>query len=161
MYVSKGNCTCLSHVIIHSSHIPLGAGTDFLTPAASDLIVTFPEGSVNGASDCFQIEILDDGDFEGDHEFGLSIMSVSPAGIAAPFAGIAQVTIMDNDGKLLTQIAPTHVRLLAPTCTPLSLSVSLSPCIICPTSTRSLQMLRSPYLCLPMVVVRVLLSQCA
>ena len=125
MYVSKGNCTCLSHVIIHSSHIPLGDGSDFLTPAAADLIVTFPEGSGSGASDCFQIEILDDNDFEGDHEFGISVMSVSPAGIAT-FAGLAQIIIMDNDGKLLTQIAPTHAGLLAPTCTPLSLSLSLS-----------------------------------
>ena len=129
-------------------------------PEAADLIVTFTEGSENDASDCFQIEILDDDDFEGDHEFGISVMSVSP-GIATPFAGLAQITIMDNDGKLLTQIAPTHAGLLAPTCTPLSLSVSLSPCIICPTSTRSLQMLRSHYLRLPMVVVRVVLSKCA
>ena len=126
MYVSKGNCTCLSHVIIHSFHIPLGAGTDFLTPAVNDLIVTFPIGSGNDASDCFTIEILDDNDFEGDHEFGLSVMSVLPAGIATPFPGLIQITIMDNDGKLLTQIAPIHAGLLAPTCTPLSLSLSLS-----------------------------------
>ena len=103
MYVSKGNCTCLSHVIIHSSHIPLDDGSDFLMPTATDLIVTFPEGSGNGASDCFQIEILDDDDFEGDHEFGINVMSVSPAGIAT-FSGLAQIIIMDNDGKLLTQI---------------------------------------------------------
>ena len=126
MYVSKGNCTCLSHVIIHSSHIPLDNGLDFFTPAAADLIVTFPEGSGNGASDSFQIEILDDDDIEGDHEFGRSVMSVSPAGIATPFAGLGQIIIMDNDGQLLTQIVPTHAGLLAPTCTPLSLSPSLS-----------------------------------
>ena len=151
---------CLSHVIIHSSHIPLDAGTDFLTPAVSDLIVTFPIGSGNGASDCFTIEILDDNDFEGDHEFGLSVMSVSPAGIATPFPGLIQITIMDNDGKLLTQIAPTHAGLLAPTCTPLSLCLSLAMHHLS-TSTRSLQMLRSHYLSLPMVIWRVLLSQCA
>ena len=122
MYVSKGNCTCLSHVIIHSSHIPLDNGLDFVTPMMSDLIVTFTEGSGNGTSDCFTIEILDDNDFEGDHEFGLSVMSVSPAGIATPFAGFAQVTIMDNDGKLLTQIAP----ICRTPCTHLHSSLSLS-----------------------------------
>ena len=105
MYVTKGNCTCLSHVIIHSSHIPLGAGTDFVTPAMSDLIVTFPEGSGSGASDCFQIEILDDDDFEGDHDFAISIIAatISPA-IVMDAANIGQILITEDDGKLLTQI---------------------------------------------------------
>ena len=93
---------------------------DFLTPATADLIVTFPVGSGNGASDCFQIEILDDDDFEGDHDFGVSInpTSVSPAGIAMAAGGLAQITVMDNDGRLLTQIDTNPCR------TPCTLSVS-------------------------------------
>ena len=78
---------------------------DFLTPAASDLIVTFTEGSGNGASDSFQIEILDDDDFEGDHDFAISIIdtTISPA-IVMDAANIGQILITENDGKLLTQI---------------------------------------------------------
>ena len=105
MYVSKGNCTCLSHVIIHSSHIPLDAGSDFVMPEAADLIVTFPEGSGNGASDCFQIEIMDDDDFECDHDFAISVIgaTISPA-IVMDAANVGQILITENDGKLLTQI---------------------------------------------------------
>ena len=79
---------------------------DFLIPPAADLIVTFPIGSGNGATDCFQIEILQDDDFEGDHDFIISIndASISPAGTVVDNAGIGQITIHENDGKLLTQI---------------------------------------------------------
>ena len=97
---------------------------DFLTPVTADLIVTFPVGSGNGASDCFQIEILDDDDFEGDHDFGVSInpISVSPAGITMATGGLAQITVMDNDGRLLTQIDTNTCRT---PCAPLSLSLSM------------------------------------
>ena len=72
---------------------------------AADLIVTFPIGSTNGTTDCFQIEILQDVDYEGDHDFTISIndTSISPAGIVVDNAGVGQITIHENDGKLLTQ----------------------------------------------------------
>ena len=75
-------------------------------PAAADLIVTFPIGSMNGATDCFQIEILQDDDFEGDHDFAISVngASISPAGSVVDNACIGQITIHEDDGKLLTQI---------------------------------------------------------
>ena len=75
-------------------------------PAAADLIVTFPIGSGNGATDCFQIQILQDDDFEGDHDLAISVngASISPAGTVVDNACVGQITIRENDGKLLTQI---------------------------------------------------------
>ena len=75
-------------------------------PAAADLIMTFPVGSGNGTTDCFQIEILQDDDFEGDHDFTISVngASISPAGTVVDNAGVGQITIHENDGKLLAQI---------------------------------------------------------
>ena len=75
-------------------------------PVAADLIVTFPIGSGNGTTDCFQIEILQDDDFEGDHAFAISVngASISPAGTVVDNAGVGQITIHENDGKLFTQI---------------------------------------------------------
>ena len=104
-------------------------------PAAADLVVTFTTGSINGAIDCFQIEILPDGEFEGDHNFGVNITaaSISPAGIAMDAAGLGQIIILDNGGKLLTL---THVYIIHIHCI---CTVS----IFSFTSTPSLQMLRS------------------
>ena len=75
-------------------------------PTTADLIVTFPIGSGNGTTDCFQIEILQDDDYEGDHDFTISVnsASISPAGTVVYNAGIGQITIHEDDGKLLTQI---------------------------------------------------------
>ena len=42
----------------------------------------------------------------GDHDFAISVndASISPAGTVVDNAGVGQITIHENDGKLLTQI---------------------------------------------------------
>ena len=80
------HCLCLSD-----------AGEDFTIPL--DLDLNFPVGVGNGASDCLNIQILEDFDFEGDHSFFVDIMSISPPTVGlADIAGQAVVNIMDDDG---------------------------------------------------------------
>ena len=66
----------------------------------------FPEGSMNGQTDCVNIPIIDDDDFELTQTFNVDMMTISPPII--PSAGpMAQVEISDNDSKPL--LYPSHV----------------------------------------------------
>ena len=81
-----------------------------------DLQVTFPSGgTAEGDTKCIAIGIVDDEDYEEDHQFTVQFSSVSPPS-AASGVGSATVTIQDNEGvtvlsaALLTSIMNcTHI----------------------------------------------------
>ena len=65
----------------------------------SSATATFTSG-LTPSSQCININIIPDGDFEGDHNFAVSIMSTSPAGLANTGTPVT-VTIQDDDSKCL------------------------------------------------------------
>ena len=58
----------------------------------------FPVGSGNGQTECTNIPIIDDPDFELTQTFNVDIMTISPS-IISSAGPMAQVEISDNDGK--------------------------------------------------------------
>ena len=74
----------------------LVVGQDFNPPSAT---VTFPSGQ-SPPSQCININILSDENFEGDHNFLVELMSISPPEIATTGASVT-VTIQDDDSKCL------------------------------------------------------------
>ena len=60
--------------------------------------VTFTSGTVNSGSECTNIEIIDDEDFETDQDFQVNISSITPS-IASGTGDVASVTIQDNNGN--------------------------------------------------------------
>lgn len=77
----------------------------FYTPAqGSDYVdvdpqVTFTNGTANNDSECIYIEIIDDIDFEDEHDFHVNISMITPP-IASGIGDVISVTIQDNSGNL-------------------------------------------------------------
>ena len=80
----------------HVLFIAPDEGDDYTVMSDS---TTFGSGATNGDTACISIDIVDDDDFEGDHDFLVQILSISPS-IASGGGSLATVTIQDNNGKL-------------------------------------------------------------
>ena len=62
----------------------------------------FPDGAVNGDTECINIEILQDNVFEGDHSFQVTIMGTEPPGLNIDVTpDRAAINIMDDDGEMV------------------------------------------------------------
>ena len=70
-------------------------GSDYL--AMPQIEVTFPISSVNGTEQCTEIEIVDDRELEGEHNFTVEILSTNPP-ISTDEPSEATVIVLDNDG---------------------------------------------------------------
>ena len=66
------------------------------------LQVTIPAGPTASSSVCVLIMATEDTQIEGDHGFTVSINQPSLSGVTVGSPGSAVVTIIDNDGMLLT-----------------------------------------------------------
>ena len=67
-----------------------------ITPAT----VTFREGSVNGDTECLNIPVINENDFEGDHSFQAQLMAIEPTSVPLMLGStLATVTIQDSDGE--------------------------------------------------------------
>jgi len=64
-----------------------------------DNSATFASGASNGSTACISIDIVDDNNFEGDHEFQVQILNIAPS-IASGAGNLAPVMIQDNNGNL-------------------------------------------------------------
>ena len=73
----------------------LDEGTDFST---SNSALTFTRGT-NPNTECITVAIMPDNDFEGSHNFVVSIVSIMPP--VAPVDSVTTVFIEDINGKLL------------------------------------------------------------
>ena len=83
---------------------PLSVGEDFSSP---NLDLFFPTGSMDGALLPVTFNITDDGAFEKDHSFNVSIVEVEDnVEIAPPSTAI--VTILDDEGYTGLSIAGPH-----------------------------------------------------
>ena len=72
-------------------------GQDFNEP--SSLQVTFSSGDVGGATACATFGIINDNNLELDHEFTVSLSSVTPTGPDLSVApSSTTVTISDDEG---------------------------------------------------------------
>ena len=71
-------------------------GEDFTQP--SPLQVTFSSGDVVGDTACAAFGILHDRNLEFDHEFTVSIKSVTPPGPVISNSSSTTVNIVDDDG---------------------------------------------------------------
>ena len=74
----------------------IDVGQDFNPSSAT---VTFPSGQ-SPSSQCININILPDENFEGDNNFLVDVMSISPTGVANTGAPVT-VIIQDDDSKCL------------------------------------------------------------
>jgi len=83
----------LSHVICHIAVL----GEDFTEP--SPLQVTFSSGDLIGDTACTTLGIINDNNLEGDHEFTVSLETVTPPGpVISNSSSTATVSIMDDEG---------------------------------------------------------------
>ena len=91
----------LSHTNWHllSLQILLVAGSDYV---AGPLQATFPISSLEGATSCVNISILQDMVLEGDHSFGVEVSSVTPSVVIVGLPSEETVTILDDDCRCTT-----------------------------------------------------------
>ena len=74
-------------------------GTDFLMPGGTNpAVVTFlaSPSVINGHTECVNISIVDDADYEGDQQFSVGFYEVTGPVSAS---GTVSVTIIDNGGN--------------------------------------------------------------
>lgn len=86
--------------------------------------VVFPVGSVAGESSCFNITFNDDTLMEVSESFSVRAVSSNPNVEFSPGGDMATVTIMDNDGKVMTVIANLCVQEGLKPCMLASLQIS-------------------------------------
>jgi len=73
------------------------AGQDFNAPSPPE--VTFPSGGAVGDTACATYGIIDDDNLEFDHEFTVSLSTVTPTGpVLSVSSSTTIVTITDDEG---------------------------------------------------------------
>ena len=70
------------------------AGSDYV---AGPLQATFPTTSVEGSTSCVDIRILQDLALEGDHSFGVEVISATPSVVLVGTPSEETVTILDDE----------------------------------------------------------------
>ena len=70
----------------------------------------FPVGSVAGESSCLNISFNDDTLVEVQESFSIKAVSSDPNVEFSPGGDMATVTIMDNDGKVMTVIVSLCIQ---------------------------------------------------
>ena len=64
---------------------------------AGPLQATFPTNSMEGATSCVHISILQDMVLEGDHSFGVEVTSATPSVVMVGTPSEETVTILDDE----------------------------------------------------------------
>ena len=64
---------------------------------AGPLQATFPTSSVEGSTQCVYIDILQDMVLEGDHSFGVEVISATPSVVVVGTPHEETVTILDDE----------------------------------------------------------------
>ena len=64
---------------------------------AGPLQATFPTSSIEGATSCVNISILQDLVLEGDHSFGVEVTSATPSVVMVGTPSNETVTILDDE----------------------------------------------------------------
>ena len=79
------------------------AGQDFNAPSPPE--VTFTSGDVTGSTACATYVIIDDDNLEFDHEFTVSLSTVTPTGpvLSVP-SSTTIVTINDDEGMHIVML---------------------------------------------------------
>ena len=77
-------------------YLILVAGSDYV---AGPLQATFPTSSMEGATSCVNISILQDMVLEGDHTFGVEVSSVTPSVVIVGMPSEETVTILDDESR--------------------------------------------------------------
>ena len=80
-------------VLLDTVFFPV-AGTDFM---AGPLQATFPTSSVEGSTSCVDIVILQDMALEGDHSFGVEVISATPSVVMVGTPREETITIIDDE----------------------------------------------------------------
>ena len=100
--------------------------------------IMFTEGTPFPLMDCVSIPTIDDGLLEGDHDFTVQIESVTPNTVAmiSAMESTQVVTIIDNDGMLLTSFSSHQLRFFTfpPTMNTGMATVELQPVTASPIS---------------------------
>ena len=78
---------------MHLNNI-LVAGSDYV---AGPLLATFPTSTVEGSTSCVDIGILQDLALEGDHSFGVEVISATPSVVVVGTPSEETVTILDDE----------------------------------------------------------------
>ena len=62
--------------------------------------VIFHEGAVNGDTECLNVPVINDNDFEGDHSFQAQLMAIKPTSVPLMLdSTLETVRIQDSDGE--------------------------------------------------------------
>ena len=80
--------------MIHLHPLLTVAGSDYV---AGPLQATFSTSSVEGSTSCVDIGILQDMAFEGDHSFGVEVISATPSVVMVGTPSEEIVTILDDE----------------------------------------------------------------
>ena len=79
---------------------------------AGPLQATFPISSVEGSTSCVDINILQDMVLEGDHSFGVEVISAIPSVVMVGTPREGTVTILDDESMPLITASDYVVKLL-------------------------------------------------
>ena len=77
-----------------STHSFTVAGSDYV---AGPLQATFSTSSVEGSTSCVDIDILQDLALEGNHSFGVEVISATPSVVVVGTPSEETVTILDDE----------------------------------------------------------------
>ena len=80
--------------MLTSTHSFSVAGSDYV---AGPLQATFPTTSVEGSTQCVDIGIMQDLALEGDHNFSVEVISVTPSVVMVGTPREGTVTILDDE----------------------------------------------------------------
>ena len=79
---------------------------------AGPLQATFPISSMEGSTSCVDIVILQDLVLEGDHSFGVEVISATPSVVMVGTPHEETVTILDDESMPLITASDYVVKLL-------------------------------------------------
>ena len=82
------------------------AGSDYV---AGPLQATFLRSSMEGATSCVNISILQDMVLEGDHSFGVEVTSATPSVVVVGTPSEETVTILDDESTCVCKLIVLHI----------------------------------------------------
>ena len=91
-----------THWVLHSYSLAVAVDPDFNLPIP--FTVTFDNMSVNGTSECANIDIPQDQALEGDHNFTVQLSTLSPDLVSIDSPEAAEIIIADDDSKCIVSL---------------------------------------------------------
>ena len=89
-----------THWVLYS--LAVAADPDFMLP--DPFTITFDNMSVNGTSECANIDVPQDQALEGDHDFTVQLSTLSPDLVSIDSPEAAEIIIVDDDSKCIVNL---------------------------------------------------------